>query len=126
MCVLPLHSGWTLLFTRYLTIDVDSMHDGFEKTTKNLTDLNLSVQNHNFQFTTKLLRILTRCLQSTQMTTFTHLLDSLRVPNPFILQKDKCILTAQCHALLLLIHFSFGHKSNEILLHGYGRRGVTP
>ena len=47
------------------------------------------------------------------MTTFTHSLDSLRVPKSFILQKDKCILSAQCHALLLLIKFTFEHKSNK-------------
>ena len=100
------------------------MHDGFEKTTKNLTDLNLSVQYHNFQFTTKLLRILTRCLQSTQMTTFTHLLDSLRVPNPFILQKDKCILAAQCRTLSL-VYYSLLNPDFKIFCHGYGRRGAT-
>lgn len=98
---MPFHRRWNLLFTRYLTIAVDTMHDDFAKTTQTLTDLNLSVQNHNIHFTTKLLRILTRCLQSTQMTTFTRLLDSLRVTNHFILQKYKCILSAQCRTLSL-------------------------
>jgi hypothetical protein len=31
---MPFHSGWTLLFTRYLTVAVDIMHDGFVKATK--------------------------------------------------------------------------------------------
>ena len=37
------------------------------------------------------------------MTTFTDLLVSLRVTNHFILQKYKCILTAQCSTLLLYL-----------------------
>ena len=53
---MPLHNGWTLLFTRHLTMDVDTMHDDFVKTTKKLTCLKLSLQHHNIQFTTKLLR----------------------------------------------------------------------
>ena len=48
---MPFHNGWTLLFTRYLTIAVDTMHDDFAKTTKLLL-----MQNHNIQFTTTLLR----------------------------------------------------------------------
>jgi hypothetical protein len=48
---MPFYNGWTLLFTRYLTIDVDTMHDDFAKITKLLL-----MQNHNIQFTTTLLR----------------------------------------------------------------------
>jgi len=55
--LMPSHNGWTLLFTRCLTADVDTMHDDFAKTTKKLTSLNLSVQHHSFQFFAKLLRI---------------------------------------------------------------------
>ena len=54
---MPFHNGWTLLFTRYLTIAVDTMHGGFAKTTKHLLVYNLSVQHHKFQFFAKLLRI---------------------------------------------------------------------
>jgi len=32
--LMPLYNGWTLLFTRHLTMDVDTMHDSFAKTTK--------------------------------------------------------------------------------------------
>jgi hypothetical protein len=34
LLLMSFHSGWTLLFTRYLTIAVDTMHDDFAKTTK--------------------------------------------------------------------------------------------
>lgn len=57
LLLMPLHNGWTLLFTRHLTMNVDIMHGSLEKTTKNLTSLNLSVQHHSFQFFAKLLRI---------------------------------------------------------------------
>ena len=36
LLLMPFHNGWTLLFTRYLTVDVDTMHGGFAKTTKHL------------------------------------------------------------------------------------------
>jgi hypothetical protein len=32
--LMSFHKRWNLLFTRYLTIAVDTMHDSFVKTTK--------------------------------------------------------------------------------------------
>ena len=54
---MPFYKRWNLLFTRHLTMNVDIMHGSLEKTTKNLTSLNLTVQHHSFQFFAKLLRI---------------------------------------------------------------------
>jgi len=34
LLLMPLCKRWNLFFTRYLTIDVDTMHDSFAKTTK--------------------------------------------------------------------------------------------
>ena len=51
------YNGWTLLFTRYLTIDVDTMHGQFCENYQTLTCLNLSVQHHRFQFFAKRLRL---------------------------------------------------------------------
>ena len=57
LLLMPFYKRWNLLFTRHLTMNVDIMHGSLEKTTKNLTSLNLAVQHHSFQFFAKLLRI---------------------------------------------------------------------
>lgn len=98
---LPSQRRWHLLFTQSYYYDVGSIHNGFEKTTKHLLNGIIDFISFPCSCGFKGCHLLHReiLLLSLCFPCGTHII--------FILQKNKCILTIKCHALLLITFFLF-------------------